>query len=86
MRQVMPIAYEYKDSVVPVIATFDGAGHVAPLFVRIQGESVKVQSYWMSPDTESNCMEFKCKLLCHNRITSQKLFFHRAERVWTIEE
>ena len=41
--------FDYKPvDIVPVIASFSSEGRIAPLYVRIKGESYKIASYWVS--------------------------------------
>ena len=60
-------------TVIPVIASFDTDGHIKPLYVRIDGLSLKVHSCWLKPSF-SGVMELKPLVLS----------FHMAEGVWTI--
>ena len=46
---------------VPVIASFNDAGQIKPLYVGIDGERYKVHSYWVRRSF-SNQIEFQCKL------------------------
>lgn len=46
--------------IVSVIASFDADGHVKPLYVRINEESLKVKSSWLKPSFQG-LMEFQCK-------------------------
>lgn len=42
-KSVSYSSFDYKPvDIIPVIASFDSDGHIAPLYVRIEGESYKM--------------------------------------------
>lgn len=69
--------------VVPVIASFDAEGHIAPLYVRIDGAPLKIESYWAN-SIYRNVVEFRCKVSDNAYIKPLLLCFHRQEGTWTI--
>lgn len=69
--------------IVPVIASFDNDGHIKPLYVRIGGESYKVDSYWVRKNY-ANQMEFHCKLIIHNFLRPIIITYFVNECIWTI--
>ncbi len=76
--------FDYRPiNIVPVIASFDSEGHIAPLYVRIDGESYKIDSYWSSSSFR-NSVEFKCKVVCGEYLRPLSLTFHREEGMWTM--
>lgn len=84
MRKVSYTSFDYAPvEIVPVIASFDSQGHIAPLYVRINGLSLKVNSFWVS-STYHNIIEFKCKVIDHGYLKPLALTYHLAEGMWTI--
>lgn len=76
--------FDYRPvDIIPVIASFDSEGHIAPLYLRIQGKSYKVSSYWVSSEFH-NTMDFKCKIIDGDCLKPLALTFHREEGMWTI--
>lgn len=71
------------NNIVPVIASFDSEGHIAPLYVRIDGLSLKVESYWTS-SIFRNVVEFRCKVSDNGHLKPLLLCFYRQEGMWTI--
>lgn len=69
--------------IVPVISSFDTEGHVKPLYVRINGVSLKIHSFWLKPSF-SGTIEFNCKVIDHGCLKPLALTFHKMEGVWSI--
>ena len=77
-------SFDYKPvTIVPVIASFDTDGHIAPLYVRINGISMKVDSFY-ERNKFSNSVEFFCKVIDNDYLKPLHLTYYTAERVWTI--
>lgn len=77
-------SFDYKPvTIVPVIASFDTDGHIAPLYVRINGISMKVASFY-ERNKFSNSVEFFCKVIDGDYLKPVQLSYYTAERVWTI--
>lgn len=68
---------------VPVIASYDGEGHIRPLYVRINDDKYQVISSWLK-SSFANCMDFHCTLSRDNRKYSVVMTYHIRETVWTI--
>jgi hypothetical protein len=66
----------------PVIATFSEDGHIRPLYVRIFGESYKVDSYWVRCQF-ANQIDFNCKLIVKDHLQPLVITYHLRECVWT---
>lgn len=73
------------NDIVPVIASFDTEGHIAPLYVRIDGNPLKIESYWAS-SIYRNVVEFRCKVSNNGYLKPLLLCFHRQEGMWTIPQ
>ena len=73
----------YNVDIVSVIASFDTDWHVKPLYVRINGDSLKVHSSWLKPSFRGT-LEFQCKVIDGDCIKPLILTYHQAEYVWTI--
>ena len=77
-------SFDYaKDNSVPVIASFDSKGRIAPLYVRIAGVPYKIDSYWTSYSFR-NVVNFNCKIIDNDYLKPLSLTFYREEGVWTI--
>ena len=77
-------SFDYKPvNIVPVIASFDSEGNIVPLYARINGESYKIASHWVS-STFSNSLEYKCKVIDGDSLKPLSLTYYRNEGVWTI--
>lgn len=77
-------SYDHTNiDIVSVIASFDTDGHIKPLYVRINEDSLKVHSSWLRPSFQ-NLMEFQCKVIDNNCLKPLILTYHKVENVWTI--
>ena len=84
MHKVSYTNYDYMSlDIVPVIASFDSEGRIAPLYVRINGVPLKVESFWFS-STFHNIVDFKCKVSDNGYLKPLALSFHRNEGMWTV--
>lgn len=70
---------------VPVIASFNDEGQIKPLYVGINGERYKVQSYWVRRSF-SNQIEFQCKLIVGDTLKIIIITYYLNECVWTIPD
>ena len=70
-------------TVVPVIASFDTTGHICPLYVRIEGISYKIQSYYVQSGY-SHITEFRCKIIDGEIEKPIALSYYSAEGMWTL--
>lgn len=68
---------------VPVIASFDSEGRISPLYIRIHGESYKVESFWKK-SRYANATEFNCRIIDHGQMKPVKLTFYAETGVWII--
>lgn len=76
-------SYDFSNVIlVQVIASFDTEGHIAPLYVRIDGISLKVHSFWLKP-AFSNPV-FQCQVIDNDVLKPLVLTYHPVESVWTI--
>lgn len=77
-------SFDYKSvTIVPVIASFNSEGKIAPLWVRINGNAYKIDSYW-SNVCFRNIVEFRCKIIDGDCLKPLSLTFYREEGMWTI--
>lgn len=67
--------------IVSVIASFDTDGHVKPLYVRINQESLKVHSSWMKPSFRG-VLEFQCKVIDNDCLKPLTISYYKNENVW----
>lgn len=70
--------------VVPVIASFDSAGTIKPLYVRIRGYSYKILSCW-SKQCYSNIFVYYCTVENNHVHQEIALTYHSGEMCWTIK-
>lgn len=79
-------SYDYQPAeCVPVIASFDSDGHIAPLYVRINGRSLKVDSYWVRATSFHNIITFSCKVIDGDALRPVVVEYHLKECVWVVE-
>lgn len=78
-------SYDYLPvECIPVIASFDSEGHIAPLYIRLEGASYKVDTYWIRTTSHRNIIEYNCKIVDNGFLKPLILSFHVNECVWTI--
>lgn len=70
-------------TIVPVIASFDSEGHITPLYVRINGESYKVDKHRII-GKYINSMEFECKVIDGDYVRTFVLTFFCRDGKWTM--
>ena len=76
--------YNYNPiEIVPVIATYDTEGNLKPIYVRLNGDSLKVDTYLVKASEESD-MDFYCTLSRNDCRMRLILTYHAKETVWTI--
>lgn len=87
MQDVFPLKSYGGDPIelVPVIASYDSEGHVKPLYVRINNERYKVESYWIKSNSLNN-VNYHCKLSLGGHTYIIVLTHHIRECVWTIPQ
>lgn len=70
--------------VVSVISSFDCYGHIMPLYVRIDGESLKVYNAHLCPESTFRLLHYRCEVMDHDRVKPIKLIYHINDLRWTI--
>lgn len=85
MSQILSLnSHDYiQQSIIPVIAAFNDEGHIKPLYVGIDGERYKVQSYWVRRSF-SNQIEFQCKIAVNETLKTVIITYYLTECIWTI--
>ena len=68
--------------VVPVISSFDCDGNIFPLYVRIDGQSLKVYNA-RRVDSMIQIIHFNCEVMNYDRVKSIKLSYHIGDLVWS---
>lgn len=68
---------------VSVIASFDTEGHVRPLFVRVNSESLKVHSCWQKPSFRGT-IEFQCKVIDNDCLKNLNVIYRQSDNIWSI--
>lgn len=77
---------DYKPyTAVPVIASFDIEGHIAPLYVRLNGQSHRILSYWIRNSGFVNTVEFSCKVEDGDMEKPLLLLYYFDESTWVIK-
>lgn len=77
-------SYDYDPTtIVPVIASFTTDGHISPLYVRIHGDSLKVDTFWVRSRFK-NKIEFHCKVIDQDCLKPIILTYYLNEGVWGI--
>ena len=68
--------------VVPVISSFDCDGNIFPLYVRIDGQSLKVYNA-RRVDSTLRIINFNCEVMNYDRVKKIKLSYHIGDMVWS---
>lgn len=83
-KQVSYNSHDYTSvEVVPVIASFDSEGRIAPLYVRIDGTAYRVKSYWIK-SSFANSVSFNCQVMDGDYLKPVLLTYFQDETLWTI--
>ena len=69
--------------VVPVISSFDCDGNIFPLYVRIDGQSLKIYNAHRV-DSTIRIINFNCEVMDYDRVKSIKLSYHIGDLVWSM--
>jgi len=85
MTQIVSLnSHDYMPvTVIPVIASFNEDGQIKPLYVGIDGNRYKVESYWVRRSF-ANQIEFNCKLLLEESLQTLIITYYMNECIWTI--
>ncbi len=85
MTQIVSLnSHDYMPvTVIPVIASFNEDGQIKPLYVGIEGNRYKVESYWVRRSF-ANQIEFNCKLLLEESLQTLIITYYMNECIWTI--
>ena len=68
--------------VIPVISSFDCDGNIFPLYVRIDGQSLKVYNAKRIGST-IRIVNFSCEVMDYDRVKPLKLSYHIGDMVWS---
>ena len=71
------------DTSVPVIASFNKAGEIRPLYVRMNGIALRVLSFWVK-STYLNTLEFQCKVYDAGVVKPLRLIYYQSEGIWIV--
>ena len=81
------ISYDLRDcthlKIVPVISSFDREGNISPLYVRIDGESLKIYNAYQV-DSPYKLLHFKCEVMIFDCVRPLDLMYHVNEHTWSI--
>jgi len=69
--------------IVSVIASFDSAGSIMPLYVRIGEESLKIHTAYQADSTYS-LLHFNCEVMDYDRVKPIKLTYHIGDHKWSM--
>jgi len=85
MAQILSYSsHDYMPIIIlPVIASFNEDGQIKPLYVGIDGECCKVDSYWIRRSF-ANQIEFHCKIICDYSYKNLIITYFMNECLWTI--
>lgn len=77
-------SFDYKEvEIVPVIAGFNDDGKIIPIYVKINGEDLKVGNYWVKSKF-AGITEYHCKLIKKNGEMPIVISYYNEESVWVI--
>jgi len=68
--------------VVSVISSFDCEGNIMPLYVRVDGESLKIYNAHRIAST-IRIINFNCEVMDGDRVKPLKLSYHIEDLMWT---
>jgi len=69
--------------IIPVIASYDGEGHIKPLYARINDNRYRVESCWVKSNSMNN-IDYHCKLSFASQTYVIVITYHIRECVWTV--
>ena len=69
--------------IVPVISSFDCDGHIIPLYIRINDESLRVYNVTQS-DSTFRLLVFHCDILIDDTFLPLTLLYHINDILWSI--
>lgn len=69
--------------IVPVISSFDKEGKITPLYVRIDGEPLKIYNAYLSNSTFS-LLHFKCEVMVKDCVHPLILMYHVNDHKWSM--
>ena len=69
---------------VSVISSFDSHGNILPLYVRIDGENVKIDTACLSSDSNQRILHFNCEATDGEIVRPIKLWYHINDMTWSI--
>ena len=70
--------------VVSVISSFDCNGHIVPLYIRINGESLKIHKSVLTHESTFSLLTFKCEVIDHNQLKPLRLNYHVYDLKWSV--
>ena len=74
---------DYNSLIVPVIASFDSKGHITPLYIRINGESYKIESAYESVHF-LDAITFSCTVVEEGALKPLTVSYHKRQGMWII--
>ena len=69
--------------IVPVISSFDSKGNIIPLYIRVDGEELKIYNPFLYESTYE-LMTFQCEVLDYNRVKQIRLSYHIGKHLWSV--
>lgn len=69
--------------IVSIISSFDCNGNIKPLYVRIDGESLKIYNAYLASST-FKILSFNCEVMDHSKLKPIKLFYHVNDHIWSM--
>lgn len=76
---------EIKPNTIPVVASFDGKGNLLPLYVRINGESYKIENCSLKCDKQQTLV-YTCQTIDHGIMKQFFLCYSKENCTWTWTE
>lgn len=69
---------------VSVISSFDSHGNILPLYVRINGESIKIDTAYLSSDSNHRILHYNCEATDGEIVKAIKLWYHINDMTWSM--
>lgn len=70
---------------VPVIATFNSAGEIRPLYFSLEGLRLKIDNIKFVDRSRSEVIVFRCEVTFSDRVQQITLHYHKRDAIWTMK-
>lgn len=71
---------------VPVIASFNAAGKIRPLYFAIEDIRLKIDNIRFVDERMRETPVFECEVTFSDRVQQVTLIYHKRENIWTMKK